>query len=300
MPTETAFSHTPNASHQAPALVLVHFGDAAPTLRCLESLVQYENHPHRVIVVDHSAVPGLQGRLSDIHPAVTVLVDATNPGFAAGCNRGAKHAFETGAGSVWFLNNDAQVEGPLLEQLGTLAETHPTIALWGTHQQDGGDRIGADHQNPWFAAGLQPFSAPAGMRCLAPQETLSGASIFLTRAAWDRLGPWPEDCFLYWEDAAWCRRAHALGLGLALLDAAVIHPRGTTTGRRSPLTTFYGVRNMLNLHRACLPHARSERFRMALHLLQKRLFQGRWGMLKPTWDGIRAAFGTQVGRDPRY
>jgi hypothetical protein len=39
---------------------------------------------------------------------------------------------------------------------------------------------------------------------------------------------------------------------------------------------------------------------MALHLLQKRLFQGRWHLLGHTLRGIRAGLRGQTGRDPRY
>jgi hypothetical protein len=39
---------------------------------------------------------------------------------------------------------------------------------------------------------------------------------------------------------------------------------------------------------------------MGLNLLQKRFFQGRWCLLKPTLDGIVAAAHGQRGRDPRY
>jgi hypothetical protein len=39
---------------------------------------------------------------------------------------------------------------------------------------------------------------------------------------------------------------------------------------------------------------------MGLDLLQKRCFQGRWRLLKPTLDGIAAAALDHRGRDPRY
>jgi hypothetical protein len=39
---------------------------------------------------------------------------------------------------------------------------------------------------------------------------------------------------------------------------------------------------------------------MGLDLLQKRLFQGKWHLLKPTLDGVIAAARSRRGRDPRY
>ena len=63
---------------------------------------------------------------------------------------------------------------------------------------------------------------------------------------------------------------------------------------------FYGVRNRLLLHRDLHPGAGLARLGMALDLLQKRFFQGRWGLLLPTWRGLWAARANGRGRDPRY
>lgn len=282
-------------------VVLVHFGDPAPTRRCLQSLARQESFPHRVIVVDHGPGDGLAGALSGLHPNLLVLPSHQNPGFGAGCNLGATRAFADGTAGVWFLNNDAVLESPMLQELDTLSRVCPEVAFWAHTQMENGYRIGADHQPAWYEAGEQHLPpAPEGCRFLAARESLSGASLFITRQQWERIGPWPADYFLYYEDAAYCHRAHRMGLPLALLDRTILHERGTTTGRRSPLTIFYGVRNRLLLHRDIRPEESSARLLIGLDLLQKRFFQFRWGLLKPTWDGLWAAARNHRGRDPRY
>lgn len=244
---------------------------------------------------------GLTEALAGSHPDLTVLTAHDNPGFGAGCNLGAAAAFLDGAPGVWFLNNDAQVDAPMLEKLLALSSTHPEVAFWGHTQREGQKRLGADHQPGWFALPQRDHSSPpSGCRYLTPQESLSGASLFVSRRQWEEVGAWPTEYFLYYEDAAYCLRAHRLGKALALLDQAVLHDRGTTTGRRSPLTVFYGVRNQLILHREIHPRRRGARLFMGVNLLQKRLFQGRWALLKPTLQGILAAAAGQLGRDPRY
>ena len=286
----------------AAAVVLVHYGPPELTLRCLASLGAREPEPHCVVVVDHGPGQGLAQALAGAHPGLTILANPTNPGFGAGCNQGAAHAFAAGAEAVWFLNNDATLEGPTLGPLLALARAFPEVALWGTPQRDGDRLVGADLQPPWCDPGRQgpPLALPAGCRQLGARETLSGASILVTRRQWDLLGPWPEDLFLYLEDTVWCLRAHGLGLPLAMADLPVRHPRSSTTGRRSRLSIFYGVRNTLRVHRLLRPRARCQRCRLAFHLLQKRFFQGRWALLLHTWRGIRAGLADQPGRDPRY
>jgi len=284
-----------------PAVILVHYGPPDLTLRCLASLASTEPEPHTVVVVDHGPGEGLAQALAGAHPALTILANPANPGFGAGCNQGAAHAFAAGAEAVWFLNNDATLEGPTLGPLLALARAHPSVALWGTPQRDGERLLGADLQPVWCDQGqVAPLALPAGCSQLSARETLSGASILVTRAQWEALGPWPEDLFLYLEDTAWCLRAHALGLPLALADLPVRHPRSSTIGRHSRLSIFYGARNTLRVHRQLRPGQRLQRWGLAFHMLQKRFFQGRWGLLGHTWRGIRAGLADQRGRDPRY
>ncbi len=285
-----------------PAVVLIHFGPPDLTRRCLESLREVETEPHAVIVVDHGPGPGLGHSLEGSHPRLTVLEDFSNPGFGCGCNRGAQHAFAQGAPAVWFLNNDAVLEGPTLAPLLRLVEAHPGVGLWGTHQLNGRRRQGADRMDGWFCRGVHtaPVPLPPGCRQLEPRETLSGASLLVPRQAWERLGPWPTGYFLYWEDVAWCRRAHALGLPIAITELRILHRSARTVGKRSPLQAFYSARNRLLLHRELHPRGAFERFCIALYVFQMRLFQGRLDLLRAAWRGVRAAQAGQTGRDPRY
>lgn len=285
-----------------PTVVLIHFGAPDLTRRCLESLREMETEPHAVVVVDHGPTPGLGASLEGAHLHLTVLQDFTNPGFGCGCNRGAEYAFTAGAPAVWFLNNDAVLEGPTLGPLLRLADAYPQVALWGTHQLNGRRRQGSDRQDGWYCRGLRtlPVSLPSNCRQLGTRESLSGASILVPRAGWERLGAWPTGYFLYWEDAAWCRKAHALGLPIVLAELQILHRSARTVGKRSPLQAFYSARNRLLLHRELHPGGALERFWIALYLFQMRFFQGRLKLLKAAWHGVWAANRGQTGRDPRY
>ena len=299
---------SPKLSHTSPitrkalhAVVLVHYGDPENTRRCVRSLTRHETFPHRVIVVDHGPGNDLVAALEEAHQALVILPSRENPGFGAGCNLGADTAFEQGVPGVWFLNNDAVIESPMLGELVAFSQTHPDVAFWAHTQSEGGRSVGADHHPSWYGVSQPQFSPPPpGCRYLTSRESLSGASLFIPRWQWVRVGPWPADFFLYYEDAAYCHRAHRLGLPLALLERSILHERGTTTGRRSPLTVFYGVRNRLLLHHELHPEAGLARLLMGLNLLQKRFFQGRWRLLRPTLDGVVAAAMGRRGRDPRY
>lgn len=285
----------PGLSGRTPAsVILVHYGSPSPTERCIGSLLAQEGDDLSIVIADHGPAPGLPPSIAKMGSHIRII-KALNQGFGAGCNLAARAAWEAGSNYVWFLNNDATLTEPTFSRLIRLAESYPVVGLWGTLQIDGAKAIGADRLPSWFpsppteAESGQGFLSPAGCRRLDGRESLSGASIFLSRATWDRLGPWPEWCFLYYEDVAWCLKAHALGIPIVLTSERILHPRNTTTGRHSPITTYYGVRNGLLLHRDLWPERKSERVRYAIHALQKRFFQGNWHMLGPTWQGIRDA-----------
>ncbi len=301
-PRESPLYHN---SEAIPALVsgvvIVHYGDPNLVQKCLESLARIETAPHFAVVVNHGPSPDLGEQLGNVHPDLHVLERLDNPGFAAGCNAGAEEALRLGAWGLWFLNPDCELKMPMLDRLAEFSKCNPGIALWGTLQDDGARRYGADTHPAWVGQGSHyQTGPPEGCRLLANHETLSGASMFISRQHWKQLGPWPEFYFLYWEDVAWCARAHRLGLGIALVDTPVLHHRSATTGRRSRLSAFYGMRNLLLLHAELHPRRALARWVMGLHALQKRFFRGQWRVLSATWQGWRAGLAGRRNRDLRY
>lgn len=273
------------------AIVLVHYGDPEVTWGCVRSLETHEPSIHSIIIVDHGPGPALIDHIpKDVTHCRLRFARLNNPGFGAGCNRGAELAFSSGADLVWFLNNDARLGHSLLEDLLPLVKLFPKVGMWGTHQRDGVRRHGADRLPKWYPTPCSSSATipnlPQGCRQLAARETLSGASILVSKAGWDRIGPWPEWCFLYYEDVAWCLQAHELGIPIVITGLEISHARNTTTGHHSPTTTYYGVRNSLLLHADRWPNRKVTRFFQSIHFLQKRLFQGNFRMLGPTFRGV--------------
>jgi GT2 family glycosyltransferase len=275
-------------------IVLVHYGDPRITLGCIESIASREGKTYPIIIVDHDPTDNLEKmlRASDQPMDIRVLRQE-NLGFAPGCNLGASTAFAEGAGWVWFLNPDARLESPVLSSLLDYTRQAPEVGMWGTFQRDGDRLLGADSLPKWFPSPSfdtpRLSRLPSSSRQLGARETLSGASILVSRKTWEELGPMPDWAFLYWEDTAWCLKAHGAGIPLGMTDLVVTHRRNTTTGRHSALNTYYGVRNVLLLHQDHWPERRAQRAWQAVHLIQKRLFQGRWRMIAPTIQGIRDA-----------
>lgn len=101
----------------------------------------------------------------------------------------------------------------------------------------------------------QPITAPIDLPAIeAALESISGASVYVTRACVQDIGLMDERFFLYYEDADWSARAKKHGLGYAP-DSIVPHKGGTTIGsarlraERSRLSVYLESRNHLHFVR---------------------------------------------------
>lgn len=272
-------------------VVLVHYGRPDTTWECVRSLQHHEGRQIGIFIADHGPGDALGAFIPpDISQERLFVTTGENHGYSAGCNAAARRAFEVGSEWIWFLNNDTLTQSAILSNLLRLADHFPNVGMWGTLQRNGERLLGEDRLPSWFPT--PPSTAPRIENLpdcchqLGPRETFSGVSILVSRKVWNEIGPWPEWCFLYWEDTAWGLHAHALGIPMVMTDLEIIHSGHMATARHSRTATYYGVRNSLLLHRDCWPSRGGQRFYQACHMLQKRFFQGNWHMLWPTLTAI--------------
>ncbi|MFN2426717.1 MAG: hypothetical protein ABR587_09775 [Candidatus Binatia bacterium] len=223
------------------AAIVVHFGDPAPTLRCLDSLDGIDE----VILIDQP--PTLVGD----HPRVTTRIEpGVNLGFAAACNRGVA---ATEAAFVLLLNNDAVLERD--------ASRAVSLALPFLPPELGGvclkllDMDGVTLQSAgglWFTRDGIGFPRGFGERDRgqydgAPDDVVgvpSGAAALYRREAWIDAGGMDEDFFCYCEDGDLGLRMVALGYRFSWLpQVRVRHELSGASGAHSLFKAFHVERN---------------------------------------------------------
>ena len=130
----------------------------------------------------------------------TLIELSENIGFGRACNKGA--ALSQGE-FLFFLNPDTKIAPDTLNHLRAAAETYPEASAFNpTLQRDG---------RPAFKrrSVLLP-KAQWAPRALAGKDTtvpmLSGAALFMRRAAFDTVGGFDPHIFLYHEDDDICLR----------------------------------------------------------------------------------------------
>jgi GT2 family glycosyltransferase len=238
-----------NLSMSAPvvSVVTVNYNLSDEMLASLAGFrEQVRSVPCELIVVDNASTdPGrdrLFRQLEAWEGTRLVRLDS-NIGFGRACNEGARRA---SGRFLCFLNPDTRIRAnfvpPLLEQF----ERDPALAVIGprTNRSRFFDFSAGFQPNlllellnvlligRWLeAAAVAAASAIAGARPL-PVGWVLGACLVARKDAFDRLGGFDEDFFLYFEEVDYCRRVRSAGGKVAYLAGVSVEHAGSITGRR--------------------------------------------------------------------
>jgi GT2 family glycosyltransferase len=190
-----------------------------------------------IIVVDHSEDPAEAGRLAGFR--ADRLITQANRGYAAGINTGV------GASQgerIVVGNPDLTVSGGALAALlGALERGWDVVGprfCIGDFMLPPADEqtLGAEWRR-WragrsYRAGQRYFRSEVRRwlewwrgDTVRSSPFLSGALLAFDRRTWDRVGPWDEGYFLYFEESDWLVRACARGLRVALVPGARVEHR---------------------------------------------------------------------------
>lgn len=223
------------------AIVIVSFNARADLERCLASLAAAPpSSPFEIILVDNASTDGSPEAVRARWPAVRVLAQARNLGFAAACNVGLR---ATAAELVLLLNGDTIVPPGALDRLVARLRASPDAAVAGPRLVDAdgvpelsfGRMIAplTELRQKVLAARLARRAprAVSRVRRLTSTERypdwVSGACLLVRRADANAAGLLDERFFLYTEDVDFCAAIRRLGRRVLFTPAAeVVHVRG--------------------------------------------------------------------------
>ena len=230
----------------------------AACLDALETTGDKEERPGVIVVDNHSA----DGRLASFaarYPWVHFLESPVNEGFARGNNRGAAVA----AGRyLLFLNPDTVISREALAALLEESRRHDPLQILSLRQvSPAGREEHTDRLFPSFwtvnslVRSLYKALSSAGkdMRChesgMVRPDWVSGSVVWIPRDAFERLGGWDRDYWLYYEDVDLCRRLRDRGGEVLLLcDPPVIHRHGGTTRKDKKRVAFFKTYVLISQH----------------------------------------------------
>lgn len=230
----------PESTSPPPAIVIVSYRRADLLRQCLESAAAMLPSSPVHVWDNHSDGTDAIRALATHRPDVDWHFCDENIGFAAAVNRLA----ERSVGSAFLLlNPDAQLVGDLsgcralLASDANVAAAAPLIAEAGddqgwsnAHREPSLLRQITSYAGADARVGHHPrLSLTYGARPEGVDGYLTGACLLISRAAWERVGPFDERYFLYGEEADWQRRARDRGYRIELVDEpGVVHSAGGT------------------------------------------------------------------------
>ncbi|HSD26240.1 MAG TPA: glycosyltransferase family 2 protein [Vicinamibacteria bacterium] len=220
------------------AVVIVSFEAREALLAGLESLRRHASTPIETVVVDNASTDGSADAVRAAHPAVRVLANAENVGFARACNQGWR---ASGAPVVLFLNPDAEVTSGAVEALARLLEEKPSVGAAGprTRSADGTIQVStgpdlsplAERRQRKLVLGVAHRDAEALAKAEAlhsrehEADWVSGSCLAVRRAALEAVSGLDERFFLYEEDADLCRRLRIAGWRVVFTPSAEVRHR---------------------------------------------------------------------------
>lgn len=229
-------------------VVVLHYGGADYTRKCLESLQNLSLPPDGIVLTDNCSPDNSGEAISREFPHVHYQQLPDNLGFAGGSNAGIRLCIERGADWIWLLNNDTEANPDSLEKLMEVASSSPEAGVLGALVQTPGK-----HGPVVSGTGIVDFKkAKTYERDVVDRsvafkacEWISGCNLLVRAEAFTKVGGFDERYFLYFEDTDLCYRLNAAGWQCLVVPAAQLrHEGNVSTGEKlSAWRSYYHTRN---------------------------------------------------------
>jgi GT2 family glycosyltransferase len=202
------------------SVVVVTHNSRAAVSGALPALYGQLGAGDELVVVDNASADGTLDAVREIAPRATVVQTGCNAGFAAAANAGAGAA----SGDVLvFLNPDATPAPGFVE---AIRAPHGWDAWMGLVTAEGGRVVntngGVLHYTGIAWAGEAGVPAPGSVDMPHEVAFLSGACLAVPRPAFERVGGFAGDYFMYHEDVDFSLRLRLAGGRLGVEPRAVV------------------------------------------------------------------------------
>jgi GT2 family glycosyltransferase len=163
------------------------------TYKCVASVLKHTEIPFEVIIADDNSTDRTQ-YIGETIKNIVHIRNKENMGFLFNCNNAAKHAR---CDYILFLNNDTQVQPNWLSSLYELMERDESIGVVGSKfvfpdgsLQEAGCTLCKGAAVTFYGKGNSPLKPD--FNYVKEVDYISGASIMVRKALWDKLGGFDE------------------------------------------------------------------------------------------------------------
>ncbi|HPZ10093.1 MAG TPA: glycosyltransferase family 2 protein [Candidatus Eremiobacteraeota bacterium] len=244
-------SHASRITHMDLSIIIVNYNSGDTLIECLSSIYErVEGITFEVILVDNHSADGSPHEIKRSFPQVYLIENERNIGFSRACNRGIKRA---GGDFLLFLNPDIimckSISFP--ELLDYMKKNRRTgllgcklINLDGTVQSSCRrfpdiltvifKRISVFQCFSFARKKVSDYLKPVSNYTEVQNvDWLLGAFLLTSREIINKIGPFDERFFIYFEDVDFCRRVHRKGYEVCyypLMEVLHYHKRESAKG----------------------------------------------------------------------
>ncbi|TAI47153.1 glycosyltransferase family 2 protein [Flagellimonas allohymeniacidonis] len=233
------------------SIITVNYNESQVTLELLESIRELSYPNIEVIVVDNASPNDNPDCIKERFPEVKLIKSPKNLGFAGGNNLGVKQAK---GGYLLFINNDTIVPKDFVEPLVKTLEKDESIGMVSPKIKFHWDSTliqyaGYTAMNKWTIRNNSiGYHQKDNGDFDTPKETQSihGAAMMVPTRVVQEVGMMTEIYFLYYEEHDWAEMIKRAGYKIYYQPKSfILHKESVSTGKFSPLKTYYISRNRI-------------------------------------------------------
>ncbi|MEM8762253.1 MAG: glycosyltransferase family 2 protein [Bacteroidota bacterium] len=233
------------------SIITVNYNESLVTMEFLESVRKLTYPKVEVIVVDNASPNDDPDAIKTAFPEIQLIKSHENLGFAGGNNLGVKHSKGE---FLLFVNNDTIVPEHFLEPLLETLQNDSNIGMVSPKIKFHWDPTliqyaGYTPMNKWTIRNSSiGYHQKDDGTYDVPKETQSihGAAMMVPRRVVDAVGMMTEIYFLYYEEHDWAEMIKRAGYKIFYQPKSyILHKESVSTGKFSPLKTYYISRNRI-------------------------------------------------------
>jgi GT2 family glycosyltransferase len=231
------------------SIITVNYNNTEITKGLIESIVLSSYTNYEVIVVDNGSQDDSALSLQYSFPFIKLITSDRNLGFAGGNNLGVENALGE---YVFFVNNDTVFTKNLMTLLckdlvsnNLLGAVSPMILFYDNPTVI--QYVGSTKMNKFTVRNKHVGNGQKNQEQFNQvKQTFyaHGAAMMVPMKVINEVGMMCNQFFLYYEELDWCERIRAAGYSINVVpQAKIYHKESMTTGKNSPLKTYYLTRS---------------------------------------------------------
>ena len=300
-----------NLSLPLVAIVILNYNGKNYLEQFLPSVLSSTYSNKKIIVADNASTDGSIDFLKQYYPAVQLLSNSSNLGFAGGYNWALK---QVQADYYVLLNSDVEVSSKWIEPIIELMEKDKNVAacqpkILSFYQKDEFEYAGA--AGGWMDALGYPFSRGRIFDACEKDKHqyddaqkifwATGAAMFLRSHVFHEAGGFDEHFFAHMEEIDLCWRMQLMGFAIYAVPFSVVYHIGGGTLPKGYRKTYLNFRNNIMLLFKNLPLSEKcwklpLRFLLDIVFAYKSLFSGNLQAFKAIAKAHFAVIGWAFGK----